>query len=181
MKRLTTLTIGLLLLATQFTLVPNARAADLGRVVAAVVEQLPLGALQRRISFCLPYEVSIPGPEGGDLTVSGEGCPSSGGMSLTTTMVYTDYGVAPGTTISGSTGATVELVGDITAGNITSVTAVLNGGPVTYLINGESYVVVFNEFTVSYTDSFAPVSASGSVTVNDVYYPASVELAGYII
>ena len=182
MKRLSVVVFGLLLLAAQFVIAPTARAADLGRAVGAALEELSSVSVQRRaLALCLPYSVTIPGPSGGELSVSGEGCPNSSGMSLTTTMTYSDYGVTSDMSINGSATATVELVGDITAGNVTGVTVVINGGPLTYSANGESYTVEFTDFTVEYTDSLTPVSASGGVTINGVYYPASVELAGYII
>lgn len=181
MKRFATLALGLLLVAAQFAFAPNARAADVERIIAHAVQEMPANALQRRYSVCVPYDLSLPGAHGGSVSASGEGCPDSNGMSVTASMTYAAYGVAPGMTVDGTCNVAVELTGDFTNGNIDSVQVVMTGGPVTYTLNGEIFTVSFDSFTVVYANTMDPVSASGGVTINGVYYPASVELAEYVL
>ncbi|GAB6039702.1 hypothetical protein [Endothiovibrio diazotrophicus] len=182
MKRLSAPLPALLLAILSLLVAPTAGALDLTPVLSDLIGQASAGNPQRRISACTPYTRDIPGAQGGTATLAGQGC-FTGTTSVTVsgTITYSSYGLSPGVTVNGTANGTIQLSGDLTAGSFSSVTVAMTDGPVTYTIYGGTYTVTYDNFTIEYSDALTPVSASGGVTINGVYYPATLELAGYVI
>ncbi len=128
------------------------------------------GSVNAQTIPCQPGSLSFPYVRG-SISLSYQIC-FSPSLYWDGTMTYNNVSFDGSFSINGSMNIRLNFAGSA----IGSV--VLSGGPLTYTVSGQQYTVLFNN--LSYGLSSVPVSVSGSLTVNGVNYPGSMQHLAFV-
>ena len=128
------------------------------------------GSVNAQTLPCTPGSLSVPYATG-SISISYQVCISPS-LYWDGTMTYNNVSFDGSFSINGSMSMRLNFTGRA----IGSV--IFNGGPLTYTASGRPYTVLFNN--LSYGLSSVPMSVSGSLTVNGVTYPGSMEHLGLV-
>lgn len=113
----------------------------------------------------------------GSISLSYQLCPTAPDYSSfywNGTMTYSNVSFDGSFSINGSMSIRLDF-----ANNAISSVA-FNGGPLTYMISGQQYTVTFNNLAYSLNSAFQVGAPTGSLTINNVVYPADTAYFAYL-